>query len=287
MPSNIRAVGAPIGVKITWDQVYESNAYDVRSRIAGASEWTEGRAGANRYDQTFTVAGIKWEFQIRSSYGEPSQGGAKGAWSGVISATADRSTPSPPKDIRTSSDSSTSLAVSWGAVEHGSVDRFGVIIWDRDTPGAFIDTRGARSSPLTIGDLPSGHRFDVWVETWAGPGEGGLPANGNPVLVGGGAPSAPSGVKAVTVDPTTMRLTWNAAKGAAGYKVYTNPDATAQKTTGNKPDKEGKLVTGETSWGETFLFPGTWHFEFCVAAINGQKESSRTCATPPKASGYD
>ncbi|KAJ6779301.1 hypothetical protein PWT90_10378 [Aphanocladium album] len=286
VPSNIRAVPEPMGVKVTWDQVYESNSYDVRSRIAGTSDWTESRAGTNRHDQTFTVKGIKWEFQIRSSYGEPEQGGAKGAWSGIVSATADRGTPSPPKDIRTSTEGgSSSLTVSWGAVENGPVDRFGVIIWDRDTPGAFIDTRGARGSPLTIGSLKPGHRYDVWVETWGGPGLGGLPKGGNPVVVGGGTPSTPSGLEALTVDPTTMHLRWNAANGAAGYKIYTNPDATAQKT-GSKPDEEGKLVS-ETNWGEAFLFPGTWHFEFCVSAVNGQKESSRTCATPPKASGYD
>lgn len=284
VPSNIRAVPEPMGVKVTWDEVYESSSYDVRSRIAGSSNWTESRAGANRHDQTFTVKGIKWEFQIRSSYGEPAQGGAKGPWSSVISATADRSTPSPPKDVRTST-SGNSLTISWGGVDSSPVDRFGVIIWDRDTPGAFIDTRGAKQSPYTFSGLKSGHRYDTWVETWGGPGLGGLPVGGNPVMVGAGSPSTPSGLKAETVDPTTVRLTWNAAKGAAGYKIYTKPDETARKA-GSKEDTKGKLVDGETSWGESFLYPGTWHFDFCVSAINGQQESSRTCATPPKASGF-
>lgn len=273
-----------MGVKITWDEVFGANSYDVRSRIAGSSSWTESRAGTNRYDQTYTVKGIKWEFQIRSSYGDPPQGGAKGAWSGIISATADRSTPPPPKDIRTSS-SGNGLTVSWGGVDGGPVDRFGVIIWDRDSPGSFIDTRGAKSSPFTIDGLKSGHRYDVWVETWGGPGLGGLPSGGNPVIIGGGAPSAPQGVKAETVDPTTVRVTWNAAGGAAAYKVYTNPDETARKT-GSKADTKGQLVNDGTSWGAGFLYPGTWHFSFCVVAINGNQESSRTCSTPPKAPGY-
>lgn len=272
-----------MGVKVTWDQVYESNSYDVRSRIAGASEWTESRAGTNRHDQTFTVKGIKWEFQIRSSYGETAQGGAKGPWSGIISATADRSTPTPPKDIQTST-SGDSLTISWGAVAQGPVDRFGVIVWDSDSPGAFIDTRGATQSPYTFSGLNKGHRYQVWVETWGGPGLGGLPAGGNPVMVGAGAPSTPSGLKAETVSPTTVRLTWNRANAAAGYKIYTKPDETATKT-GSKEDKVGKLVN-ETTWGESFLYPGTWHFTFCVAAINGQRESSRVCATPPKADGF-
>lgn len=80
-----------------------------------------------------------------------------------------------------------------------------------------------------------------------------------------------------------MRLSWYAAAGAAGYKVYTNPDETAQKA-GIKPDTKGKLVNGETGWGESFLYPGTWHFDFCVSAVNGQLESTRTSVTPPKIS---
>ncbi len=62
-----------MGVKVTWDEVYQSNSYDVRVRIAGSSDWTESGAGTNRFDQTFTGKNIKWEFQIRSSYGEPAQ----------------------------------------------------------------------------------------------------------------------------------------------------------------------------------------------------------------------
>ena len=199
----------------------------------------------------------------------------------MFSATADRSTPPPPKDIRTSSKGN-SLTVSWGAVDGGPVDRFGVIVWDRDSLGSFINTHGARQSPLTINDLHLGHHYDVWVETWGGPGLGGLPAGGNPVIIGGGAPSTPSGLRAETGDPTTVRLTWSPANGAAGYKTYTNPDETARKT-GSNADTDGILVSGETSWGEAFLFPGTWHFQFCVSSINGQQESGKTCATPPKA----
>lgn len=273
-----------MGVKITWDEVYESNSYDVRSRIAGSSDWEEARAATNRYDQTFTVKGVKWEFQIRSSYGEPAQGGAKGDWSGIIRATADRTTSPPPKDIRTSS-GGTSLTVSWGAVDGGPVDRFGVIIWDRDTQGAFIDTRGSLKSPLTIDGLKSGHRYDVWVETWGGPGNGGLPAKGNPVRLGGGAPSTPSGVKAETVDPTTSRITWNPSDGAAAYRVYRIPDDAAKKV-GAKENKDGELIKDVTQWGEAFLVPGTWHFTYCVAAVNGDKQSSRACATPPKSDGF-
>ena len=273
-----------MGVKVTWDEVYESNSYDVRSRIAGSFDWTELRAGTNRHDQTFTVKGIKWEFQIRSSYGEPAQGGAKGPWSEIITATADRSTPSPPNDIRTST-SGGSLTISWGAVEKGPIDRFGIVIWDSDSPGAFIDTRGATQSPYTFTGLNKGHRYQVCVETWGGPGRGGLPAGGNPVMVGAGAPSTPTGLRAETVSPTTVKLTWNGAAGAAGYKVYTKPDETATKS-GSKEDKEGKLVNIETTWEESFLYPGTWHFTFCVFAVNGQRESTRICATPPKPDGF-
>lgn len=45
--------------------------------------------------------------------------------------------------------------------------------------------------------------------------------------------------------------------------------------------------TTETSYGIAFLFPGTWNFEFCVAAYNGNMESAYpACVIPPVYPGY-
>ncbi|KAK4964906.1 hypothetical protein LTR28_003559 [Elasticomyces elasticus] len=74
-----------------------------------------------------------WEFQVRSEYGDTKQGGTAGLWSGSVSATAQRNTPPPPNDIR-SSPTFDGLQVTWGSVNGSfNVDRFVVIIWDRDT----------------------------------------------------------------------------------------------------------------------------------------------------------
>ncbi|KAK3717415.1 hypothetical protein LTR37_005804 [Vermiconidia calcicola] len=276
IPSNIKAVPQPMGVLVTWDRVGGVISYGVRSRNRGAADWQAGGAPANRYDHTFTVKGIEWEFQVRSQYGDVSNGGAVGAWSGSYFATADRSTPAPPDNISTRP-TANGMEVTWGPVPGNPlIDRFAVTLFDQDTPGAFIQTYGVKRSPFVppATDIVRGHRYSVWVASWGGVGLGGLP-NGGPATIAGvpGTPAAPNNLVAKNQDAATVNLTWNAVNGAAAYKVYVDADEAA----GGQKDLKGTFVN-TNSYGIAFMFPG-----ICVTAINGGLESSRTCVTPPKA----
>ncbi|KAK4995732.1 hypothetical protein LTR66_004499 [Elasticomyces elasticus] len=280
VPSNIAAAPEDMGVRVTWNAVYGVFSYSVRYRFSESSDWQVVQVSTNRYDHTYTVGGIQWEFQVRSEYGDTKQGGTAGLWSGSVSATAQRNTPPPPNDIR-SSPTFDGLQVTWGSVNGSfNVDRFVVIIWDRDTPGASIDMHAVRQSPFRAIGLNVGHHYDIFVETWAGPGEGGLPGIPPSIVVGGGLPATPSNLQAVNQDPTTVQLTWNAVPGAAGYRIYASQDQFA----GGHQDRSGTVVV-TNSYGIYFMFPGTWHYRICVSALNGNLESAQTCVTPPVAPG--
>lgn len=89
-----------------------------------------------------------------------------------------------------------------------------------------------------------------------------------------------SGLCVHTIDATTIRLEWNAVFGTSGYGVYYRSvrDNTARKLDG---------TTTETSYEVGFLFPGSWNFEFCVSAFNGNLETAPvSCITPPVCCGY-
>jgi hypothetical protein len=138
-----------------------------------------------------------------------------------------------------------------------SVNRYAAIIWDKDTPGAFIDQRATTGTSITISGLKKGHRYGCWVSTWVhmadGTRGGGLPAAAREVLVGMGAPAVVSDFKVVNKDPTTVELSWNAVANAGGYQILTRLKA--------NPGKVDIATTTETSYGIAFLFPGTWNFE--------------------------
>jgi hypothetical protein len=158
-----------------------------------------------------------------------------------------------------------------------------------DTEGAFIETHAATGTSFSVGGLKPGHRYGTWVATYVNlkssiTGEpfaaGGLPAAGPEVIVGAGAPAPPTTLRVTNTDPTTVQLSWTASANAAGYAVYVR--SVRDNTNFNLDGK-----TTATTYGVGFLVPGTWNFEFCVSAYNGNLESAHTaCVIPPVYPGY-
>ena len=175
------------------------------------------------------------------------------------------------------------LSLSWAAVD-GDVNRYEPIVWDQDTPGAYIDAAATTGTSYTYTGLVSGHRYSTWVSTWAvlpnDQTSGGIPRAALDVIVGGGAPAVPTGFAVSNVDPTTVEMTWDAVDGAAGYSIQ-------YQSLINSSDAGIDGTTTGTSYEIAFLFPGTWHYSFCVHAYNGNLESACTeFITPPVYPGY-
>ncbi|KPC80690.1 MULTISPECIES: fibronectin type III domain-containing protein [Streptomyces] len=156
-----------------------------------------------------------------------------------------------------------------------------MILFDKDTPGAWLTGTGFRGNRVQICGLKPGHRYLVAAATWNAAG-GGLPGLARPVMVGGGIPAAPTGLRVTTVDPTTVELDWNGAKSAAGYQLWVSNI----KDGGTTPPEADENIIEDTLYGVGFLFPGVWNFQFCVTAVNGSLESDKfNCVIPPHPDG--
>ncbi|MFJ2024544.1 phosphatidylinositol-specific phospholipase C domain-containing protein [Streptomyces sp. NPDC087897] len=272
-PGNVEAVSADSGIVVTWDKVFGAYGYEVRSRLAGAPGWSTTRALGNRFDSTWVADGQTWEYQVRTD-----SGGTASAWSDTVSATARPRTAPGPVGIVTHP-TATGADLVWGAPTGpytDTIDRYGVIAYDLDTPGAFVETVGTREKSLRFDGLKSGHRYVLAVQTWNKAG-GGLPALGRPVVVGAGTPPAPTGLEVRSTDPTTVELDWNGSDQAAGYRVW------VRNINDGSPSRAEESVVQETHHGVAFLFPGTWNYEFCVTAVNGALESDKSaCVVAPR-----
>ncbi|RMY83819.1 hypothetical protein D0862_11594 [Hortaea werneckii] len=185
VPMNVVATGAPMGVTVTWDPVFGARGYDVRNRMQGKDKWEVAQAQSNRFDTTFTVAGIAWEYQVRTNNGDGDKD--KSEWSPVSTAVARRDTAPPPQNIQTFSKDH-GIRVTWSPVEGDwEVDRYAVTVLDQDTPGAIIICYGFRGSEATLQGLRNGNCYSVFVGTWAfvdGVSVGGLPAKAASVTPG-------------------------------------------------------------------------------------------------------
>jgi len=80
-----------------------------------------------------------------------------------------------------------------------------------------------------------------------------------------------------------IQLGWTASNGAEGYHVYSRyvPDNGAFT-------KSPEIAAPVTTTGIAWLYPGAWHFEFCISAYGGGMESGhgQACVIPPVYPGW-
>ncbi|KAI7970319.1 hypothetical protein EIK77_005460 [Talaromyces pinophilus] len=288
-PTGFEVESMPEGLWAAWSMVETARNYDLRSRLRGVSEWwSDGAVSPNTWASmtTWLIDGQTWEFQVRT-HGDNDDASD---WSDIVAATAHLKTSRGPQEIQAVPVGSDSIQISWAPVTGYDVNRYGVIVWDRDTKGAFIQEYATTGTTYTATGLNTGHRYGTWVATYVNlessvTGKvypaGGLPAGGPELYVGGGTPSPPRNLVATNTDPTTVTITWDASVYTASYSIY------VRSVRDNTAFQLGGTTTDTTvSWA--YLFPGTWNFEFCVAAVNGELQSMYTdaCVIPPVYSGY-
>ncbi|MFG2936708.1 fibronectin type III domain-containing protein [Streptomyces sp. NPDC048282] len=278
VPTSVNAESVPLGITLTWDKVYGARSYTVRYRVAGAN-WTETTVQTNRYDTVWTKDGWQWEYQVRTDNATDGQSD----WSPVVTAVAHPQTAPPPVGIVTHA-TATGVDIAWGAPTGDytdTIDRYQIIIWDKDTPDAYTEGTAVKGLSAHIDGLLPGHRYQVWVVTWNAAGEG-WPGEARPVTIGAGTPEAPTGLQVTSTDGTTVKLTWNASSGAAGYRIWVR-----NINDGSASTADENATTMDTTSGVAYLFPGVWNYEFCVTAINGAAESGKSeCVVAPKPPGY-
>ncbi|KAF2004167.1 SGNH hydrolase [Amniculicola lignicola CBS 123094] len=288
-PGGLSCTANQEGNYVFWDADSQARGYEIRTRIQGMTDWWSSGAVYPSTTASFSswvLEGQTWEYQVLT------KGNAqdRSAWSGSVFCTAHPKTAPPPTEI-TSAPSGDGIQFNWKAVAGYNVNRYSIIVWDRDTEGAFFNMVAANCCGAFVGGLVAGHRYSIWmithvnmVSSWTGAAEivGGIPGGAREVIVGGGVPLAVTGLKVVNTEPTTIKLSWNIATGAsAGYAIYYRSiragAETAQALAG---------TTTSTTYEIGFLWPGTWYYEFCVSAYNGNLESAKPCVVPPVYPGF-
>lgn len=195
VPINVRACGVPYGIRFSFDAVYGARGYDVRQRHGGEQgEWTEGYQGSNQIDNSFTGAGVKWEFQVRTRGGEEEKD--KSEWSDVVSALAHRDTAPAPRSSAVWA-TPTGFMATWEPLGgNWDVERYAVLWQDKTVKGGgFLCAQGARGNAARVDGLEANHRYEIWLQTWTSAGPG-VPESVCVLVVGSGVFSRPESLKA-------------------------------------------------------------------------------------------
>ena len=185
-PTGVTATSQDEGIRVSWSDQLSARGYDIRSRVQGMTDWwSEGPVYPDTTASwlTWVGTGQTWEFQVRTRGDNDDHSD----WSSLVSAKANVKTAPGPSNV-VAVPSGDGIQVTWDAVTGYDVNRYGVLVWDRDTEGSFIENRGALGTSLQIGGLVQGHTYSVWVDTWVnlnGGVAGGVPASAGDVVVGG------------------------------------------------------------------------------------------------------
>ncbi|KAL5344058.1 fibronectin type III domain protein [Aspergillus crustosus] len=288
VPQNVRTTSWPEGLLTSWDPVENSRGYEIRNRVKGVDGWWSSGEVYPSTDgswQPWVADGQTWEYQVRTK----GDGNTRSDWSAFSSATANVATAPGPSNIIVEPQG-TDIFIHWDEVTGYYVDRYGVYVWDKDTEGSWLSVTPAKTTSLTVKGLKAGHRYSIWVATYVGMigsltkqsvAAGGLPASARDAIAGYWAPTPPSNLRVQNLDATSVRLTWNKATGASGYRLFT------RSVKDNTELKPGGTTT-DTSYEVYMLFPGTWNYEFCIAAYNGNLETAPiSCVIPPICCGFE
>ncbi|KFX92786.1 hypothetical protein O988_07127 [Pseudogymnoascus sp. VKM F-3808] len=266
-PTNIKSEDSPYGITITWDKVYGTRKYGVRSRYKGLPDWEESSTLTNRLDNTWVIKGSNYEYQIRID----NEIDGQSPWSATVDAIADPKTIRGPKVINTLP-TLAGADVSWSPVE--GAESYAVMFYDMDTPGSWLSTIMVKGLSYTWKSQTLGRRHVVAVQAWNSIG-GGLPAVGRHVVPGADQVTAPDSLMIYSTDPTTIEILWCGNCFQSSYKLYVrskNETGVGEWTSsGNEIVADAPTNVGSADVG--LLFPGVWNFEFAVSGLNGDLES--------------
>ncbi|PPJ57770.1 hypothetical protein CBER1_00235 [Cercospora berteroae] len=268
-PANIKAEGSPTGIKLTWDRRYGIVMYESGWREQGTTEWMVLKQPRNRTDLILSESGLRYEFRLRACYGLE----CTSEWSDVFTATSNRATAPPPEAIRTVA-IDTGFDVSWSSPVDAK--RWNITQYEIGfgVPGAlFYNSTGSLGSKGSFTGLIVGGIYTIRAATWTDPEGGGLYAYGRPILVGGGVPHTPSSLNLMAVNDTSIRATWQASQGAAGYVLALHKPGGRSSSIG----KDSIIAYGPL---QDLSVPSLLRnqIEVCAMAVNGVLESESTCA---------
>ncbi|KAF2255435.1 hypothetical protein BU26DRAFT_448876, partial [Trematosphaeria pertusa] len=267
-PTNVKATTAPYGVAVTWDKVYGSRGYRIKSKRSSFGDWTETfyAISTNRYNQIWVLEGETWEYQIRTDCGDAT----KSDYSEVVSAVVSQTVAPGPKNVVVNP-TANGFSARWDPPDGGyNIDLYEVFSYDIDEPCVFLLSRGIKGNSITVNALTPGHRHIVAISTWTDLGPG-FPTVPWSVMPGAGMPAPPQGLDVETQDGVTVVMTFTGSEGAANYRAWV-------RNVNNASDvlHSDNTVVNSPCIGITFLFPGVWNYEFCVTATNGNLESGKS-----------
>ena len=225
-PSGVKAVSASANsVKVSWNAVSGATGYQVWRGTSSNGTFTSlGTVTTTSKVSTALTTGKTYYYKVRA-YKEVNGTKKFGEYSAVVSAVPK---PAAPTGVKAVSASATSIKVSWSAVSGAT----GYEVYRCTTAdGTYSKLGYVTTTSRNCGSLKTGKTYYFKVRAYAEVNGTKIYSNYSTVVNAAPKPAAPTGVKAVSASATSIKVSWSAVSGAAGYEVYrcTTADGTYLK----------------------------------------------------------
>jgi chitodextrinase len=227
----------------------------------GASTWTPGTGGWSQLTVNFTATSGSAQIYLHGWYAQGSY------FADDVSLTGPGGTVTPPPaptGLAVTGTTSSSVSLSWSA----SAGATGYNVYQG---GAKVASVGGTSATISGLAASTTYSFQVSATNSAGESARSGTVSATTGSGTGTPPATPTGLRASSIGPTSLTLSWNASTGATGYKIYRGTNVTT--------------VTG-TSANVTGLNAATT-YTFTVSATNAAGESPKSAPLTVSTPGND
>jgi fibronectin type 3 domain-containing protein len=159
--------------------------------------------------------------------------------------------------------SSTSISLSWNSVDGAEAYR---ILRSTSDTGPFAEVGECQTTSYTDNDLETGATYFYYVTAYSGVNES-APSGTVQITLTATAPETPQNVSASAISSSEISISFNAATGASGYRIYRSASESGSFTLLSE--------VGGSPYSNTGLNSGsTWYYR--VSAYNDGGESAQS-----------
>lgn len=244
-------------VTIKWSKAAGATSYNVYYHVDGGS-W---KKAGNTTKLTYTVTGLtpetKYFFKVASVAKASNGRTVEGLFSAETSITTKTTVVGKVTGTNRWVNSLTSIVVTWAKVPDATGYEVQIATYIVSTAGMgpWHNWTTSTTNRATVSGLLKNKTY--WIRVRAYVDQGGVKSYGpwSDPFTGYSAPIAPKDVKVASTAKTTATLTWTAASGAAGYRIWygTNKNSLSVYRDIVNPSLSSLTVTGLSS-GTTYYF---------------------------------